>query len=169
MLEGVQAGLRAGRLVPPENFHLTLAFLNKHPEPVLEDVHSLLSTIRLAAIDLSVDGLGTFGAESPRSLYAAIRPDDALTTLRKKVRRAAREAKIELSAEKFVPHITLARFGKGAALEDAREIHIHITRRMAAARASFKADSFALYRSDLRGDGPIYEALAEYPLSANAS
>ena len=66
MLTGVQVGLEHGRLVPPESFHSTLASLGEQPEPVIEDVHTLLDGIHPEEIELNIEGLGVFGGEKPR-------------------------------------------------------------------------------------------------------
>lgn len=168
LLTAAQAGLPAGRLVPPENFHITLAFLDSHPEPVAEDVHFLLSTIRQAGMNLSIDRLAFFGEAPPRSLYAAVAQDLALTALRKKVRRAARDAGVALSSERFVPHVTLARFPKFMLPDDILAVRDVAARRMTQVAASFQVDSFALYRSHLRNEAPVYEVLAEYPLETQS-
>ncbi len=58
MLTGVQVGLEHGRLEPPENFHITLAFLGEHPRPVIEDVHTPLDGIHPERFELQIEGLG---------------------------------------------------------------------------------------------------------------
>ncbi|MEM0990748.1 MAG: RNA 2',3'-cyclic phosphodiesterase [Pseudomonadota bacterium] len=168
VLTALQAGLPCGRPVPPENFHITLAFLGKHPEPLIEDVHSALDGIRQSGLDLKIEGLGVFGEERPRALFAKVVLAPELASLRKKVRQAVRSAGVELSSQKFVPHVTLARFGTGATPSEAADLQSFMAKRMSLAKASFWSFSFALYESHLRSEAPIYEALAEYPLSPSA-
>lgn len=163
-LEGAQVGLKVGNLVPRENFHVTLAFLGEHPEPLIEDVHDGLSGIRSGAVDVEAFGLGMFGDAHPRAVFADVTPVEPLKVLRKKVRQAARDFGIELEAKRFHPHITLARFPRSLTPEDAAEAGAFVARNNARGRVAFRADSFCLYRSYLRGQGPIYEMLAEYPL-----
>lgn len=163
MLTGVQAGLDLGRIVPPENFHITLAFLGEHPKPVLEDVHTLLDDYRFDAIDLEVQGLGVFGGGKPRTLFAEVLPSQLLNTVRKRVRTAAREAGIELAHEQFRPHITLARFGSGLAGPEVLDLQAFISARMARTTAVFQATGFSLFESRLGASAPHYEVLAEYP------
>ncbi|MEM1299862.1 MAG: RNA 2',3'-cyclic phosphodiesterase [Pseudomonadota bacterium] len=166
-LEGAQVGLKIGKLVPPENFHLTLAFLGEHPETLIEDVHDGLSAIRAAAVGVEAFGLGMFGDAPPRAIFADVTPVDELKVLRKKVRQAAREYGIALHAQRFHPHITLARFNRGLTPDDAAEVGAFVARNSPRAKVAFRAESFCLYRSFLGGEGPIYEVLAEYPLSAS--
>ena len=166
MLTGVQAGLDFGRLVPPENFHITLAFLGEHPEPVLEDVHTLLDGYRFDPIDVTIRGLGVFGGEKPRTLFAGVTPSKPLSALHKRVRSAAREAGIELAREQYRPHVTLARFGGGLVGPDVLDLQAFISARMGRTSADFQATGFNLYESRLGSSAPHYDILAEYPAVA---
>jgi RNA 2',3'-cyclic 3'-phosphodiesterase len=176
-LEAAQAGIPAGRVVPYENFHVTLAFLGEQPRPVLEDVHDALDGVRVPGFWLRIEGLGMFGGPRPRVLFAEVAAEPGLAQLRRKVLRAVQEAGIELGRERFRPHVTLARFGArfGARLddgglrgEDAAEMQAFVARRLGLRAGPFAVESFVLYRSHLGRAGPIYEALAEYPLAGPA-
>lgn len=167
VLLGAQVGLRVGKLVPEENFHLTLAFLGEHPESMVEDVHDGLSGILAGPVEIKSIGMGTFGDARPRALFADVEGNRPLKDLRKKVRQAVRDYGVELNSERFHPHITLARFGAGLIGEDAVAAGEFMARHARRAEVEFKATSFCLYRSHLGKYGPIYEVLAEYPLSAS--
>ncbi|WP_264212708.1 RNA 2',3'-cyclic phosphodiesterase [Leisingera thetidis] len=162
-LERVQEGLAAGRQVPPENLHLTLAFLDDQPEPVLETLHQELAGIRAPALELHFTGLETFGGKLPRLLAAAVRKTPELSHLRHRVRSACRSAGIELARERFRPHVTLARFPRHLEAGQVEKIA-----RFLAAAAGFRldaeADCFALYQSTLAPEGARYDLLAGYPL-----
>ncbi|MEM7191032.1 MAG: RNA 2',3'-cyclic phosphodiesterase [Pseudomonadota bacterium] len=163
-MEALQTGLDFGRLVPRENFHLTLSFLGEYPEPVLEDLHAGLNLIAEPMFDISIQGLGTFGDASPHHLFAEVTPEPALTALHKKVRRAARDAGIELAHQRFHPHVTLARFGRGLHGDDLTKLQAHIARRMGMATGSFTATGFTLFESRLTSGTPQYTPLADYDL-----
>jgi RNA 2',3'-cyclic 3'-phosphodiesterase len=165
-LEAAQAGIPAGRVVPYDNFHVTIAFLGEQPRPVLEDVHHALDSVRVPGFPLRIEGLGMFGGARPRVLFAEVAPEPGLSQLRRKVLRAVHEAGIALSRERFHPHVTLARFGDGLRGEDALEMQAFVARRIAVRAGPFQLESFALYRSHLGRAGPTYEVLAEYPLAA---
>lgn len=164
-LVAAQAGLPAGRPVAPENLHITVAFLGEHPEPLVEDVHFALDNIRAPAFELTLDGLGLFGGDRPRSLHAEVKPEPTLTHLREKVLQAARSAGLRMDRTRYSPHVTLARFNKGLNGEDMEKMRTFAVRRMAFRAGPFPVDEFHLYRSTLGRNGPIYEELAAYPLN----
>lgn len=163
-IEGVQAGLPAGRAVPRENLHLTLAFLGSEPEPVLEDLHLALERLRAPAFEMKLQGIGLF----ERSLHAGGVAPRALKHLRDKVGRAASDTGIEVDRRRFQPHVTLARFSRPPRGEEAAELDLWISRRVGFESQSFPVDSFALYESRLGRQGPSYSVLAEYGLTAEA-
>jgi RNA 2',3'-cyclic 3'-phosphodiesterase len=159
-----QSGLPSGRPVPPENLHLTLAFLGEHPAPVVEDVHHALAEIRAQRFGIRLEGLDAFGNGRVRLICARVAASEALSHLHASVRQAARLAGLDLPRERYVPHVTLARCGnKGASGEDAWKLRDFAAQR-SGFRAQFEAESFALVRSHLGQSGPFYEDLAEYVL-----
>lgn len=166
-LEAAQAGMPSGREAPYDNFHITLAFLGEHPEPVVEEAHHALAGVRAPGFSLRIDGLGMFGGARPRVLFAEVPRNPGLTRLHRKVQRAAHDAGIALERRRFHPHVTLARFGRdGLRGEEAAEMQAFVARRVGLRAGPFEVDHFVLYRSHLGRAGPIYEALAEYPLDA---
>ena len=165
-LEDVQADLTIGRLVPSENYHLTLAFLGEHPRQVLEDLHLELERIQSPPISLELDGLGMFGSARPRALYARALPSPELSHLRQSAFRAAEVAGIALKHEKFVPHVTLARFNT-LGTEAIADLETYTARHVGDRAGPFEIDRFCLMRSELRREAaPVYDIMAEYPLGS---
>ena len=164
-LTAAQAGLPAGRPVPPENFHISVAFLGEHPEPLVEDVHFALDRIRAPAFELTVSGLGFFGGDRPRVFYADVSPEPALSHLREKVLQAARGAGVRLDRARYSPHVTLARFNSGLKGDEAQKMRAFAVHRMGLRAGPFEVEEFVLYRSTLGRNGPTYEELAAYPLN----
>ena len=121
-LERLQEDIPVGRIVPAENLHLTLAFLDEQPEHALHQLHRELEQIEATPFSLYIRGLDLFGGGKPRILFAAVEPDPALSRLRGQVRRAAERAEMDLSRERFRPHITLARFGRDMPEHQARRL-----------------------------------------------
>lgn len=163
-LGDVQDDLGVGRMVPEENLHLTLAFLDHHPPQVAEAVHEALSGIRAPQVRLEVRGTEVVGGKRPALLAAMVEPVPELVHLHDKVAQAVRMAGVDLPRRRFRPHVTLVRFPN--------RLPDFATDRIAAWLADFGdmrmngglAQTFSLYQSTLREDGPIYDALACYPL-----
>ena len=164
-LETVQAGIRAGRLVPRENLHLTLAFLDDQPVAVLHDLHAELADIRVPPFEVILTGLGAFGGDRPRTLHAEAADSPALAGLHRRIRSAARAAGIDLPRERFRPHVTLARFAPAEAASARAAIAWSVRTGAGLASLRFEVGDFALMSSQLGPDGPAYDVLARYPLS----
>jgi 2'-5' RNA ligase len=150
------------RRLPPESFHLTLAFLGEIPEPVARDAHLAFGAIRAGKFRLALSGLGLFGGARPRVAYAGVAPEPLLDRLQGKVEAAARSAGAPVEARRFIPHVTLARFRPGEV--EAPRLEHAILAVGPFSTDPFEVESFALYRSHLGHAGPHYEELARYPL-----
>lgn len=159
-----QARLPMGRQVARDNIHLTLAFLGERREDEVEELHHALGRVHAAAFPLRLSGLDLFGRPAPRVLAALVAPEPRLQDLHDKVRRAAREAEIDLPRERFRPHVTLLRFReglRGAALDRAVET---TAQEALFSVPEFPVTEFHLYRSTLGRERPVHEILATYPL-----
>jgi 2'-5' RNA ligase len=164
-LERVQEDLTVGRPVPAENLHLTLAFLGEQPDAVVEEIHHGLAALALPGFPLRIGGLGTFGGQGVRVLYAGADPSPPLRALHEAVRQAVHRAGLTLPRERFRPHVTLARFGGMLPRGESEKLHAFLATHAWLGIDPAPVDSFALYRSVLRPDGARHEALARYVLS----
>ncbi len=165
-LERVQAELSiGGRAVAPENLHLTLAFLDEQPEMVLAALHDELALITGSQPCIRIAGLDALGGAKARLVFAAVAPDPALVSLRKRVRIAARAVGVDLQRERFRPHVTLARFRQRQVPGESEKLAAFLAREGAFSLPEFMVADFALYRSTLTPEGPIYDTLASYPLA----
>lgn len=154
-----------GRPTKPENLHITLAFLDDQTEASLAAVELELSAIRLPALQVRVRGIGVFGGDKPRILYADIEPEPSLIALRDAVRRAVRAAGIELPHERYHPHITLARMTPTDIAAHSR-LARYLERYGPSATDPEPAIAFGLFGSQLHPDGVRYEPLALFPFAA---
>lgn len=105
----IRGPLPDARWIDKDNYHLTLTFVGEvdgHQRRAFTDA---LSQIEAAPFEVTVAGLGVFGGDRPRTLYAAIRPQPRLEALQRDHDLAARRAGLHPEARKFTPHITLAR------------------------------------------------------------
>lgn len=164
-LAAVQAALPFGRVVPRENLHLTLVFLGEVAEPQLEEVHFALETLRHPAFDLTLSGLDIFGGDRPQSLNIAARATPDMTELHRRIRSRLHGVGVETERRRFVPHVTLARFGKSMGSDETGRIGRFLAGRADLRLPPFRVSAFCLYQSILTADGAHYEALADYPLT----
>lgn len=160
----VAGGLGVGRPVPPENMHVTLAFLEDLPAGTLVELGGQLSEIDMSSFGMRITGLDVFGGRKPRLLIAGVEPSAPLNKLRNKVRAAARSAGIALPRARFRPHVTLARFPREITRSETNRIGAFLASEGVIAAAPFNVRQFTLYRSRLEPDGARYESLADYPL-----
>jgi 2'-5' RNA ligase len=151
------------RRLPAENLHLTLVFLGEVPEPVVEEAHVALEAISAPRFSLALRGVGLFGGDRPRVVYAGTLPEPALDRLQSKVEQAARQAGARVDARRFVPHVTLARLRPGEV--DPRRLEHALLEVAGFATEAFEVDHFTLYRSHLGHGGAHHEELARYPLT----
>jgi len=158
----LQQGLPVVRAVAPEALHLTLVFLGEVEEPALEEVHHAFRALGAPAFELTLAGVGVFGGDRPRAVWAGIAESAPLRHLQAKVEAAARGAGLELDRRRFVPHVTLAR-PNPARLDRAR-FEDFMARHAGYRGLGFAVGDFRLYRSRLGRGGAAYEELARYPL-----
>ena len=157
-----QGRLAVGRMVPRENLHVTLAFLDDQPDAVLDELSAALAEIALPRFAATPTGFAHFGKARPRLAYLGIAPEPPLLALHQAARKAARRVGITLSHERYVPHVTLARF---SGHEGSRALGaVTALAGLPVAVPPFEVFGFGLYGSTLRPEGPRYELLESFPL-----
>jgi RNA 2',3'-cyclic 3'-phosphodiesterase len=162
-LASLARGCPVGRRMPEDALHLTLVFLGDLTDAQLEELHEALSAVRSGPVEVSFAGLGVFGDDRPRALWAAVAPDPGLLALQRGVERAARGAGLRPEARRFVPHVTLVRM-KGHR-EEAGPLAAFLGGRAGAAVPPLRAVAFSLMSSRLRPGGAVHEELARYPMT----
>jgi 2'-5' RNA ligase len=106
LLRGKLAG---ARWIDPENYHITLRFAGDIDTVQANAFASALDDIQFDSFDICIDGLGSFGGNKPRALFASVKLNAPLERLQKAHERAARLAGLPPEPRNFTPHITLAR------------------------------------------------------------
>lgn len=141
--------------------HVTLRFIGEVERPVAEDIAVALGAIRSPAVEFGLHGVGFFDQGRQGVLFARAIPREPLDALHKKVDRALTTVGLQPERRAFLPHITLARRRKSGADPNAwLETHSAI------AADPEPVSEFILYESHLGHDGPHYEAVADYSLTA---
>lgn len=145
---------------PEDNLHITLRFAGDVDNRTADEFAAELDLIDLDAFALQLSGVGAFGGQDPRILYAAVAPCPALDALARANERAARNAGLPPETRTFKAHITIARLRRGRGEAVARFLQRH---------ARFSSQPFAVTRFLLMssrpktGGGPYVEEAA-YPL-----
>lgn len=161
-LGALQDTLPAERLVPEENFHITLAFLGDCDRHLAEDVATALEQLRAASFDIRLSGIDVFGGTVPRQVFAGVIACPALSGLRAQVSLAIRNAGVDLPHKRFVPHVTLAR--PNARREMGPRLGEWIAAQTRFSTVPFEVETISLFQSTLGRDHPIYEVIADFAL-----
>ncbi|WIY26366.1 RNA 2',3'-cyclic phosphodiesterase [Parasedimentitalea psychrophila] len=161
-LSQLSLSLPVGRVMAEENLHLTLVFLGDQSEAQLQELHHELAAIPAPQFELGFDGLGCFGAAAPKILYARIAESQALSDLHQQLRRAAHRVGIVLARQRYNPHVTLARFGRGLSWRETERLEGFIATHSQVDLPGFSVAGFSLFQSKLHRDGAIHEQMASY-------
>lgn len=152
------------RWINTDDLHLTLRFAGDIDNGQAREFAHFLAGIDVPAFEMRLEGLGTFGAKDPRSLWAGATAGPELETLARACERAARNAGLKPESRAFKPHITIARLNKP---------RIEALTRFLTRYARFRSESFIVSRfvlfssKPLVGGGP-YVVEEAYPLSGAA-
>lgn len=154
-----RGGLSGARWIDPSDYHVTLRFIGDIDHALARDIDGLLMGIRSAPIDISLDGLMSFGGDKPRILAARVKPTPILLELQTEQERLMRRLGLAPELRKYTPHITLARLRGTTSTELARYMELSglfVPR-------SFIAHRFAIYSSKESVGGGPYVVEATYP------
>lgn len=153
--------LPGARWIDPERHHITLRFAGDVDELTARTLASVLSEIDFEPFTLRLTGLGSFGGNKPRVLWAGVEPCEALMRLQRAHERAARRAGLPAEARNFMPHITLARLSntKPQVLAD------YLSYYGGFLTEPFAVDRFVLFSSRANHGGGPYLVEAAYPFS----
>ncbi len=153
-LEETSAALRdqvRGRYVAADSLHLTLAFLGEVPAADVSRIAALLEEVCAGqpAIGVALGPLGSFGRARQATLWQGFaRGVDELAGLAGDLREALVDEGFAFDPTVFVPHVTLMRkadLSRG-------ELPMPVVE-------AGTIDTVTLFRSDLSGPRPRYEAL----------
>ena len=107
----LQSGLEGVRWIEQSDFHITLRFIGDVDRPMANEIAQSLGQISHKPFELQLDQLDVFGGKKPRSLFAKVRHNELLERLQLAQERVMQQIGLQPEGRKFVPHVTLARFG----------------------------------------------------------
>jgi 2'-5' RNA ligase len=176
---GVVAGLHVGRpreqgrsvrLAPPENWHVTLAFLGEVPDEKVDDVRRVVDRAverwragrNPGAPEVQITGGGTFGRNRFTTLWAGLRGDvDGLARVAEALRGELRAARLPYDNKQFRPHLTIARPGDRITAD---ELAADLAALDAYQGPPWTVDGIRVMRSQL-GPRPVYDTMHEASLT----
>lgn len=147
------AGAREARLVPPENLHVTLAFLGRRPAA---DVEPALGVLRNVARGRERPALAAVGYRETRSVGMVVLDDEdsRATGIAEAVGEGLERLGVyEREGRRWLPHVTVLRFRRAPRMRPA-----------APDLGEVSPSGVALYHSVLRPTGAQYEILETVPL-----
>ena len=92
-----------GNYTRRENLHITLAFIGDYGNP--DEVLDAMEQVDFSPIDISLDGVGSFGD----LFWAGLADNPQLAVYVKRLRRELSKQGIPFDKKRFSPHITLIR------------------------------------------------------------
>ena len=98
-----------GNFSVSENLHLTLAFLGECDVREAAAAKTVLSWVRFAPFDITVDRVGRFQRDTGELWWAGLSESRPLSHLRQDLADRLAAAGLELERRRFIPHITLGR------------------------------------------------------------
>ncbi len=159
-LLAIMQGVDGARWQDDDQLHLTLRFIGEVDRHQAEDIVAALSRVSAPPPTLAVEGVGCFDTRGVvDTIWAGMRPHDAVKALHLKVDRAVQSAGIEADRRAYLPHITLARLRRPEAA-----VQRYLEANAALAGDPFTLDWFGLFESHLGQQGASYELVERYRL-----
>ena len=140
-----------GRAIPPQNLHITLAFLGGVASEKVAAVMAVAAEIESPPLRLSIERMEVWRDAGILCMTPATAPELAELVDRLRIKLLARQ--LEPDQKEFRPHVTLAR--------DWRERHVDGS----IGPFEWRADEFVLVESAATRDGSAYRIVGRWPLT----
>lgn len=143
------------------DFHITLSFLGSATKEQIQQINYELSDLTIAAFNLQLNHLGTFGKKSgPRVLWAGIFSQPLLNECQNQVSICTAKAGFPVEDRPYNPHITLGKKWVGRSLDNLGEVlhQYELDQDM-----QWWVDDICLYQINLNKK-PKYEVIGRYTL-----
>lgn len=157
----VRGGIEGARWIEPADYHVTLRFIGDVSGGDARAVARELDAVRGEPFDLRLTGFDAFGGPKPKSIFARVEANQALTALQSRIERACQVAEMDPERRRFTPHVTLARLRSG----QARAAAEWLSRHGVPALPTLPVTSFGLYSARASVGGGPYVLEVDYPLT----
>lgn len=153
-------GISGARWQDDEQLHLTLRFIGEVDHHRAEDIAAALGGLHAPAVCARLAGVDLFDRRGrPHMVWAGVEPIDPLAALHRKVDQLLARVGVAPETRAFVPHITLARLGRGSGpVAPFLALHSDL------ASAPFPFAHVTLFESEMGHGGSRYHPVARYPL-----
>lgn len=142
-----------------KEFHLTLKFLGEVSEDKINLIIDKLNNVKFKSFEAYFDKLGLFPNENYiKVIWIGLQPEDKINELREKIEDALKD--LFQKEERFKAHITL---GRVKFISDRDKIVKGLKSEVI--KIKFPVDNFKVYKSELRGEGPVYTMVKEFKAS----
>lgn len=159
-LIGAMGAVPGARWQDDGQLHCTLRYIGEVDARTADDIVGALGQVRHPPLQIRLEGAGTFDRKGRiDALWAGVAPREPLTALHARIDRALIAIGLPPEGRAYLPHITLARFGRGAAPPV-----LPLSAFAGLASAAHPIDHFLLYESHLGHEGAWYEPVMRYPL-----
>jgi 2'-5' RNA ligase len=142
-----------GRLVPPRNLHLTLAFLGEVDARRLDTLCRIGASLRAAPFDLAFDGVGFFRRSGIVHATVSAVPA-ALDELEAALRSTLAAQGFRTESRPFLPHVTLVRDARSAPAVEVQGPY-----------AMWQVRHIVLAESCSTREGQVYRAVRQFMLA----
>ena len=158
-LANARGGVESAHWQRDNQLHLTLAFIGDASRKTKREIEDALARIRFEAFEMSLSGVGMFGKpKQPKVLWAGVANKYPLVHLHEKIAAALDQVDVEIDRRKFKPHVTLARFRRGASAR----IGDWLTENERLSTSAMLVDRFTLFSSERTSEGSFYRHEAEF-------
>jgi RNA 2',3'-cyclic 3'-phosphodiesterase len=159
-LAGLEQPLAGAKWVDTDDLHLTLRFFGDVNGGIARELEAELNGVDADAFEISLTGLGVFGGDDPKVLWAGVSANPSLDALARAHERAARNAGLAPEKRPFKAHVTLTRLRGASPVQVASFLGQH---------GMFKTEPFFVSRAVLLSSKPLvgggpYVIEASYPL-----
>ena len=161
-LSRLRVDVPGARWVPPEQLHLTLAFLGEVEEKTAGELSERLALIQEPPFQLRFSEPGCFpNRHRPRVLWAGLEPHPGLMYLAAEVHEAVLACGIPQEERPFSPHITLARLKFPAV----REVAAFLTMPQKLKLPPFPVREITLFQSRLTPHGAVHNPIRTFQMT----
>ncbi len=154
-----RGGVEGAHWQRDNQLHLTLAFIGDAHRKTKREIEDMLARIHFEPFELSLEGVGMFGKpRHPKMLWAGVSDKRPLQHLHDKIASGLDRIDVEIDRRKYKPHVTLARFRRGA---EAR-VGDWLTSNQLLHTRSVRVEKFALFSSERTSEGSFFRHEAEF-------